>query len=174
MSNITLVIGGSRSGKSRYSEEISRSLVENPKKRYYIATAEAFDVEMQDRIKHHKEKRADTFITIEEPIKLSEAIEAIADKASIILVDCLTVWLGNLMYYNKREELTKLYDTLKELKIPVVMVSNETSWEVIPDNNEAREFINLSQNMNKNIATFADNLILCISGIPIAIKGELQ
>lgn len=174
MSNITLVVGGSRSGKSRYSEEISKSLVENPKKRYYIATAEAFDDEMKNRIRLHKEMRADTFITIEEPIKLSEAIESIADKASIILIDCLTVWLGNLMYYNKRQELTKLYDTLKKIDIPIVMVSNETSWEVIPNNTEAIEFINLSQTMNKDIAAFADNLILCLSGIPIAIKGELQ
>jgi adenosylcobinamide kinase/adenosylcobinamide-phosphate guanylyltransferase len=174
MKNISLVIGGSRSGKSRYSEEISKSLVDNPKKRYYIATAEAFDDEMKERIRIHRENRADDFITIEEPIKLSEAIESIADKASIILIDCLTVWLGNLMYYKKEEELNKLYKSLEQLDIPIVMVSNETSWEVIPDNDEAREFINLSQNMNIDIAKIADNLILCMSGIPIAVKGELQ
>ncbi len=174
MKNISLVIGGSRSGKSRYSEEISKSLVDNPKKRYYIATAEAFDDEMKDRIRIHRENRADDFITIEEPIKLSEAIDSISDKASIILIDCLTVWLGNLMYYKKEEELNKLYKSLENLDIPIVMVSNETSWEVIPDNDEAREFINLSQNMNMDIAKIADNLILCMSGIPIAVKGELQ
>lgn len=174
MSNITLVIGGGRSGKSRYSEKISRTLVEDSKKRYYIATAEAFDDEMKDRIRIHKEMRADTFITIEEPIQLAKAIQKIENDASIILIDCLSVWLGNLMYYDKKEELDIFYKAIRELNIPIVMVSNETSWEIVPNNLESIEFINLSQNMNREIASFADNLILCISGIPIAIKGELQ
>lgn len=187
MHKVTLIIGGGRSGKSTFAEKMAIKSNPNDKCRYYIATAEAFDGEMKSRIKKHQERRGDTFITIEESIHLSKAINQIQDKASSILIECLSVWLGNILYYHfksdesledkkNREdfmnfEINALLKVLKDVKCPVVIVSNETNLELFPqDNEECSIFIKRAEELNKRIASLADSLYFCVTGIPLKLK----
>ena len=108
--SIYLITGGARSGKSTYAENLALKLCKDSSRRCYIATAEAFDDEMRERIRLHQERRADKFFTVEAPIELSKAVTDVCEskKADVILIDCLTVWTGNLLYHERLEEKEKL------------------------------------------------------------------
>ena len=165
MKNITLITGGVKSGKSSYAVKLA---MQYDKPRIFIATAEAFDDEMQKRINRHKQERGINFKTIEEHIHLSKALKS--STGSICIIDCITVWINNLLYYEKIEEIELFLDTLKEPPCDVVIVSNEVGMGIIPDNKLSRKYADLLGATNQKIAKTADNVIFMVSGIPLYIK----
>jgi len=169
---VTLVIGGGRSGKSSWAEHYAQSL---PSPRAYLATAEGFDDEMKARIAAHQERRVGAFTTIEEAIEIGQAIANLSGEYSVCLIDCLTVWLGNLLYHEKdlKKYLTDFYDVLANPPCELVIVTNETGLGIIPGDQMSRVFRDEAGWMNQRVAQLADRVILLVAGIPLAIKGEL-
>lgn len=164
--HILLVTGGSRSGKSRVALE--RALLYD--RRVFIATAEAFDEEMRARIERHRAERGETFRTVEEPRCLAEALLAVQD-ADVILVDCLTVWLGNLMHYGGvEEEIPRFLDALRKVTTDVIIVTNEVGMGIIPHEAMTREYRDRAGFLNQDVAALADEVVLTVSGIPMTIK----
>lgn len=168
---MTLLTGGSRSGKSRYALEIA-SLYS---RKAFIATAEPFDDEMRSRISHHREERGFDYVTIEEPIDLAGAIRSLPADTEVAVVDCLTVWIGNLMYRvgEDVESYPQIDDLLRILESPpcdLVLVTNEVGMGIIPDNAMSRRYRDLAGSLNQRVASAADRVIVTISGIPLTLK----
>jgi Adenosyl cobinamide kinase/adenosyl cobinamide phosphate guanylyltransferase len=150
---LAFVIGGIKSGKTKFALKKAEEL--NNSKLYYIATARAVDEEMKDRIERHKRERGEKWITIEEPIEVDEALKKIP-KGSIIIIDCLTTWLTNLLIenYDVEEKTNKFLDILLKIKtdLDLFLISNEVGLGIIPDNPLARKFIDLSGNLHQKVA----------------------
>jgi adenosylcobinamide kinase/adenosylcobinamide-phosphate guanylyltransferase len=187
MHNVTLVVGGGRSGKSTFAENLALKTSKDENTRFYIATAEAFDSEMKNRIRIHQERRGNSFVTIEESIHLSKVVNEIQDNASCILIECLSVWLGNILYYHYRDneseedirkreefmdsEIDSLLDVLENVRCPVILVSNETNLEIFPKNDgESSIFIKRAEELNKRIAKLSSSMYFCVTGIPLKLK----
>jgi adenosylcobinamide kinase / adenosylcobinamide-phosphate guanylyltransferase len=168
--SITLVLGGARSGKSRLAE----SLAQDPK--YYIATAEAFDDEMKSRIEAHKSQRGGSWQTVEAPIALASEIKRLDRPEAFILVDCITLWLSNLLLadMNWEDELEQLLGVLGSLQGEVVIVSNEVGLGIVPDNALARRFRDAQGIANQSIAEVADVVVMMIAGMDLQLKGPQQ
>ncbi len=168
----TLVIGGARSGKSHYAEKLGAVW---PGKKVYLATAEAGDDEMKERIRLHRRRRGVEWITVEEPLALASTIDAHADPNVFILVDCLTLWLSNLLLAkrNIESETEQLIDALHRSVASIVLVSNEVGQGIVPDNAVARTFRDEAGKLNQRIAEAADRVVLVSAGLPLALKGEL-
>ncbi len=168
----TLVLGGARSGKSRYAEE----LVEAYGKGLYLATAEAVsdDEEMSTRILEHKKRRGNFWQTIEEPIDLANIIIGESSIDRPILIDCLTLWLSNLMFRDHDIDVVTaaLVGALKQSSGPVVMVSNEVGLGIVPDNGLARAFRDNAGRLNQNIAAVCDRVVFMAAGLPMIMKDE--
>lgn len=167
---LSLVLGGARSGKSVYAEQ----LVESVGGGVYLATAEAQDGEMQERVRLHRDRRGDVWRTVEEPINLADALKAnAAGESSPVLVDCLTLWLSNIMAVNRdvEAEINALIATLSAIGTPVVMVSNEVGLGIVPDNALARIFRDEAGRMNQRLAEVADRVIFVAAGLPLIMKG---
>ena len=164
---VTLVLGGARSGKSIYAE----GLVEVVGGGAYLATAEALDKEMQERVQIHRGRRGNLWRTVEEPLDLSDTLRA--HGAAPILVDCLTLWLSNIMAAGRdvESEINSLISTLSECEAPVVMVSNEVGLGIVPDNALARAFRDEAGRMNQRLATVADRVVFVTAGLPQIMKG---
>jgi adenosylcobinamide kinase/adenosylcobinamide-phosphate guanylyltransferase len=173
---VSLVIGGGRSGKSSYAQDYALSVCDGTSSRAYIATAEAIDEEMKKRIAAHQADRADRFITVEEPLEIARAIASLPSSVEVVVVDCLTVWMGNLLYHKGLQEgrypqMEELLALLKTPPFDIVLVTNETGLGLIPADPESRKFRDLAGWMNQDIAALAKNVILLVAGIPVAIKG---
>lgn len=168
LDSLTLVLGGARSGKSAYAE----SLFAGPGA-VYVATAEAIDDEMRERIARHRARRGDRWATVEAPLDLGDAVRAHARPASGVLVDCLTVWLGNLMHAGRDidREVRSLLESLTGLEAPVVLVANEVGLGVVPDNPMARAFRDHAGKLNQTLAARADRVVLVTAGLPLALKS---
>ena len=166
---VTLVLGGARSGKSRYAEWLIASY---PQPWVYIATAEAKDNEMAERIAAHKARRPTEWQTIEAPHDLPEALAAAPGDAAV-LVDCLTLWLSNLMLGNFKVEamIERLEQALATRTGPSVLVSNEVGLGIVPDNALARRFRDAQGALNQRIASKAARVIMMVAGIPVAVKS---
>jgi adenosylcobinamide kinase/adenosylcobinamide-phosphate guanylyltransferase len=166
---VTLVLGGARSGKSRYAEWLISTY---PKPWVYIATAEAKDSEMAARIAAHQARREAGWQTIEAPHELPEALGA-APAGAAVLVDCLTLWLSNLMLGAlKVEAMTaNLEQALAARPGPTVLVSNEVGLGIVPDNALARQFRDAQGTLNQRVAAQAGRVIMMIAGIPVAVKS---
>lgn len=166
---ITLVIGGARSGKSRHAEDIVLGSGLRP---VYIATAQARDPEMADRIRRHRDRRGDSWTTHEAPIALAAAIATHAAPDSALLVDCLTLWLANLLEagLDPETETAGLIDALAAAAGPVVLVSNEVGWGIVPDNALARAFRDHAGRVNQAVAAAADHAVLVVAGLPAILK----
>ncbi|MEM6710687.1 MAG: bifunctional adenosylcobinamide kinase/adenosylcobinamide-phosphate guanylyltransferase [Pseudomonadota bacterium] len=165
-----LVLGGTRSGKSRYAEAVCR---ETELTRIYIATAAAHDSEMQERIAGHKEMRAnDGWQTVEEQHDLASALVREMAPEQIVLVDCLTLWLTNRLLSDAEMpmEFDRLEATLKQRRGPVVLVSNETGLGIVPENALARRFSDLQGLLNQRMATLSTHVTLVAAGIPLTLK----
>ena len=164
---LTLVLGGARSGKSAYAESLFTE-----SGAVYIATAEAIDDEMRERIARHHERRDDRWTTVEAPVDLGGALRAHARSGPGVLVDCLTVWLGNLMHagHDTDHEAQTLVESLAGLEGPIVFVANEVGLGVVPDNPMARAFRDHAGRLNQALAARADRVVLVTAGIPLAIK----
>lgn len=177
MNQITLITGGARSGKSRYAVETAMK----SQKRVFVATAIAFDEGMRQRIAAHKTERAEKFNTIEEPCDLSNAIDKIPPNTDIVLIDCVTVWVGNLMHRHENnystfenfKEIDAFIEKLKTRPYNIIIVTNEVGDGIVPENKMARDFRDIAGRLNQNIAAIADNVVLTVCGIPTAIKGIL-
>jgi adenosylcobinamide kinase / adenosylcobinamide-phosphate guanylyltransferase len=167
---LTLVLGGARSGKSRHAEGLIAAL---PPPWTYVATAEAGDEEMAARIKSHRERRGAQWRTIEAPRELAKALAACGDGP--VLVDCLTLWLSNLMLAeaNVEEETVQLEETLAATKGPLVLVANEVGSGIVPGYPLGRRFRDMQGILNQRIAARAERVILMVAGLPLALKGTL-
>jgi adenosylcobinamide kinase/adenosylcobinamide-phosphate guanylyltransferase len=165
VSRITFITGGVKSAKSSFALEFA---LKYKKPRIFIATAVAFDDEMKKRIENHRLERGFEFETIEEPVELSNAIKK-AD-GNICIIDCITVWINNLLYYNRLDEIEKFTETLKNPPSDVVIVSNEVGMGIMPDNKLSRQYADILGKTNQKIANLADNVVFMISGIPLYIK----
>ena len=168
--SLTLVLGGARSGKSRYAEAITMA---SPSPWIYVATAEPFDDEMRARIAEHKSRRDENWETVDAPTDLAGAIED-APEDCTVLVDCLTLWLNNLMFrkINVEMAIENLEAALAKREAPTVLVSNEVGFGIVPDNAEARRFRDLQGRLNQRIAAIAGRVVLVVAGIPVLVKGE--
>ena len=165
---LTLVLGGARSGKSRYAESL---IVKLPPPWVYIATAEAGDVEMAARISAHRARRGPDWRTIEASRDLAGALSA-CDVAPV-LVDCLTLWLSNLMLANADidAETARLEHALATAKAPVVLVANEVGSGIVPEHALGRRFRDLQGVLNQRIAAHADCVTLMVAGLPLTVKS---
>lgn len=166
---LSLVIGGARSGKSRLAEAL---VMNSGAPRRYIATAQAWDDEMRDRIAAHRGDRGAAWETVEAPLDLCTALgEARKDEA--VLVDCATLWLTNHMLaeHDLSAESTALLAALASCPAPVVVVSNEVGWGIVPDNALARRFRDAQGRLNQQIAAQADLVLGVMAGLPIVLKG---
>ena len=168
-SDITLVLGGARSGKSSFAEKFAQK---SGLKQIYIATAEALDDEMRVRIQHHINDRGDQWETIEEPINIHDKIEEISNTGNIILIDCLTLWLSNIMAqeFDIEKMFQDLISSLKKAKGPIVIVSNEVGLGIVPSNPLARGFRDQAGRLNQQIAKISDNVFFTAAGLPLALK----
>ncbi len=167
---MTLVLGGARSGKSRYAESL---IAATPPPWTYVATAEAGDAEMAERIAAHQARRGSNWQTIEAPHDLPVALRT--SRGRPILVDCLTLWLSNLLLAddNIDEETALLEQALAAGSAPVVLVANEVGYGIVPEHPLGRRFRDLQGILNQRIAAQADRVVLVVAGIPLAVKGSL-
>jgi adenosylcobinamide kinase/adenosylcobinamide-phosphate guanylyltransferase len=168
---LTLVIGGARSGKSTFAEGL---VTATDRPRRYIATAEAWDDEMRDRIARHRLDRGGDWVTVEAPLDLPAALAA-ASRTEIVLVDCATLWLTNhlLAEHDLSLETAALVTALAACPAPVVIVTNETGWGIVPDNALARRFRDAQGRLNQRLAAEAGLVVTVIAGLPLVLKGHL-
>jgi adenosylcobinamide kinase/adenosylcobinamide-phosphate guanylyltransferase len=167
---LTLVLGGARSGKSRYAEALVTAAA---KAGTYIATAEAGDREMAARISHHRARRGAFWRTVEEPLDIAHAIAAEADPARPILVDCLTLWLSNLFGAGRivAHESEALLGALRDARGPVVLVANEVGMGLVPETPLGREFRDAAGQLNQAVAAQAERVVFVAAGLPLVLKG---
>lgn len=168
---LTLVVGGARSGKSALAE---RLVAASGRPRRYIATAEAWDDEMRDRIARHRLDRGSDWTTVEAPLDLPAALaDTTADEA--VLIDCATLWLTNhlLADHDLPAEASRLLTALATCPAPVVIVTNETGWGIVPENALARRFRDEQGRLNQRLAAEADLVVTVIAGLPLVLKGAL-
>jgi adenosylcobinamide kinase/adenosylcobinamide-phosphate guanylyltransferase len=165
---VILITGGARSGKSKRAETRTRAFPGQP---VYVATAEALDAEMETRIAIHRARRGTDWIEREVPLDLVESLLA-TDGGGARLVDCLTLWLSNLMHAERdwEREVSELAAALLRLKSPVVLVTNEVGLGIVPDNALARSFRDAAGIMNQTIADVADEVEFVVAGLPMKLK----
>jgi adenosyl cobinamide kinase/adenosyl cobinamide phosphate guanylyltransferase len=169
---LTLVLGGARSGKSRYAESLIAALPAPYRPPWaYVATAEALDTEMAERIAAHRARRGPQWHTIEAPRDLPAALASC--QRMPILVDCLTLWLTNLMLGDADidSETARLEEALAAAEAPVVLVANEVGYGIVPDQPLGRRFRDLQGTLNQRMAAQADRVVLMVAGLPLALKG---
>jgi adenosylcobinamide kinase/adenosylcobinamide-phosphate guanylyltransferase len=169
---IMLITGGARAGKSRYAERLMRA---RAGRHAVVATAVAGDAEMAERIARHKAEREKSWEVIEQPISLRAAIRNAARPDRIVLVDCLTLWISNLMAERREmeHEIAGLVGTLQNAAGPVIVVTNEVGFGIVPDNALARAYRDHLGRANQAVAAAADCVLLMVAGIPLALKGEV-
>jgi len=166
-----LILGGARSGKTALGERLAMRAGEKPA---YLATAEALDGEMRDRVQTHQRQRMGRFATIEEPIEVAEAIVAAAKSHDVILVDCLTLWITNLLGANQDvaaavEDLAVMLAQIKTAR--VILISNEVGLGIVPDNAMARSFRDLAGSAHQRLAEICDDVYFVVAGLPMTLKG---
>lgn len=170
MSGVSLVLGGARSGKSEYAERLVEQSQTN---KVYLATGQAGDVEMQARIATHRARRGASWTTIEEPLDLAQAILSHAAPDKALLVDCLTLWLSNLMGADRDvdAECDRLVAILAETQAPVALVSNEVGLGIVPENALARQFRDHQGRLNQRVAEVAGLVVFMAAGLPLVMKS---
>jgi adenosylcobinamide kinase / adenosylcobinamide-phosphate guanylyltransferase len=173
MGTITLITGGSRSGKSTYALKLA---LPYPRK-FFVATCEALDNEMAARIEAHRAARPPDFQTIEEPVEIVDAIEKLEGKADVVIVDCLTLWISNLMLSGDRDDQSilrradKAAASLKRAAFASIVVTDEVGAGIVPtDHAESRRFRDLLGWTNQKIAAVADDVVLMVAGYPVKVK----
>lgn len=170
---LQLILGGARSGKSRLAEQtaINTQLAVS-----YVATAQALDPEMQSRIEHHQNQRPAHWSLVEEPLYLANALQKIDSPNQIILVDCLTLWLTNLLLLDDQSvqqlECEQLLKVLPTLESEVILVSNETGLGVVPLGEISRRFVDEAGRLHQALGQIADKVVFCVAGFPMILKGE--
>jgi adenosylcobinamide kinase/adenosylcobinamide-phosphate guanylyltransferase len=171
---VIFITGGCRSGKSRYAlDYVNRHF----SKKLYLATCEVLDQEMAQRVENHKKMRGPEWQTVEEPLEVVEKVRRYGDEAEVVLLDCITLWLSNLLLKWDDDskvtgEVDRLIETLKKSQASFLIVSNEVGMGIVPADPLSRRFRDLSGTANQRIAEVADTLILMVSGLPIFLKGK--
>ncbi|MEN8262763.1 MAG: bifunctional adenosylcobinamide kinase/adenosylcobinamide-phosphate guanylyltransferase [Nitrospirota bacterium] len=175
--NITFIIGGARSGKSAFA--LNEAMKVEGRKAY-IATAEALDEEMRERIEKHKAERGSDWETCEAPLKISEVLLNMKNTNGVVLLDCLTIWLSNILLRaetpdpgieSPEETIRKFTDNLKKLNgMKLFIVSNEVGSGIVPENKLARRFRDLAGTLNQEVAGIANEVYMVTAGIPVKIK----
>lgn len=165
-----MVLGGARSGKSRHAQSLAEAMTPD---RIFIATAQAFDEEMRDRIARHQADRDASWRTIDAATALPQAIRAHGNGTRVLLVDCLTLWLSNLLLADHDLEAAgqDLAEAIAGASSPIVLVSNEVGFGIVPDNALARRFRDAAGRLNQRFAAACDATDLVVAGIPLRISG---
>ena len=168
-----LVLGGCRSGKSSFARQAADNIARDNK--IYLATCVPADREMKKRVKRHQDDRGPGWKTIEEPVLIHETIDRVCAQATVILVDCLTLWTSNLLFNGKDETgimaaAERLVDALNRSTCPVILVSNEVGYGIVPENSLARQFRDIAGLVNQRVARAVDKVIVSMAGIPVQIK----
>jgi adenosylcobinamide kinase/adenosylcobinamide-phosphate guanylyltransferase len=162
-----LVIGGARSGKSAYAE---RAALDSGLRVTYLATAQALDAEMAQRIAHHRARRPAGWHSVEEPVALADALAREAAPEACVLVDCLTLWLSNVLLAGREAEVERFLTALPALPGRILLVSNEVGWSIVPENALARRFRDEQGRLNQRVAALAERVTLVAAGLPLALK----
>ena len=169
----TLILGGVRSGKSRMAEQLATN---SKLPVFYVATATAEDEAMQTRIELHRVHRPDHWFVLEEPLRLASALKEQAASGHCVLVDCLTLWLTNLLLLEDeavfKNELTALLKVLPDLPGEIIMVSNETNMGIMPMGELSRRYCDEAGRLHQNLAKICDQVILTVAGLPHILKGK--
>jgi len=173
MPAITFITGGARSGKSRYALALARDYATKA----FVATAEPLDDEMRVRIARHKRDRDPAFTTVEAPRDVAAALAALPADMEGAVIDCLTVWLSNLLQEYGPDattypELERFLELLAAPPCDLIVVSNEVGMGIVPDNAMARHFRDLAGSVNEKVAALSDRVILMVSGLPLVLKGN--
>jgi adenosylcobinamide kinase / adenosylcobinamide-phosphate guanylyltransferase len=166
---VVLVLGGARSGKSRFAEGLAAG------EKHYVATAQAFDDEMRDRITVHQAQRGDGWVTHEAVTDLTDVLSRVMADGRFVLVDCLTLWLSNVMLAEQdwRGGLDALLTHLRDGRGTVVLVSNEVGMGLVPETPLGRAFRDAQGIVNQRVAEVADRVVFVAAGLPLALKGTL-
>ena len=167
----TLVLGGINSGKSAFAEALITNQTTTP---YYVATSVVLDQETQDKVSAHQTMRGPNWRTIDEPVELGAALEQLPT-GSVVLVDCLTMWLNNLVYHelNVGEYTQQLVETLSQSELNITLVSNEVGLGGISENALTRKFARLQGTLNQRIAVQSDRVAFVAAGLPMWLKGGI-
>jgi len=174
---LALVLGGARSGKSGYALSLAESL---PQPRLFVATCEPRDAEMQARVDNHQRERGPAWDTREACLDLPEILAAPPGGHGVVLVDCLTMWLTNLMLQEGanqagiQAECDRLTKALAAVRTPTILVSNEVGWGIVPENALARAFRDQAGLLHQKVARLADLVVLVVAGLPVVIKESEQ
>jgi len=165
-----LILGGARSGKSRRALELAREASQSP---VFIATAEAWDDEMAERIARHKTERGDEWSNIEAPLALIKALEDASQMGDLCVIDCLTLWLSNLMHNDRdvEAESNRLCQAISSLTVPVIVVSNEVGLGLVPETPLGRVFRDAQGRLNQDVAKVCDRVEFIAAGLPVLLKG---
>ncbi len=172
---VVLVMGGAKSGKSRISLDICNNLA---RKKMFIATAQALDNEMKERIRRHQEDRGGDWVTVEEPIEIIDKIRGFDSEDAVILLDCLTLWISNLFmkYGEFHQPVNELCDEfikqMTKAKGVIIVVSNEVGMGIVPDNDLARVYRDVAGSLNQRIARIARKVVTVMAGLPLVLKDE--
>jgi len=168
-----LILGGARSGKSRYAENLAKK---SGKEVIYIATAKIFDDEIKKRVERHQQDRQKAWKTIEEPLYLADALSKWSLPENILLVDCLTMWVTNLLSNNDetqlRTEVEKLVDHVQNLPGTILFVSNEVGMGIIPMGELTRRYVDEAGRLHQQLAQRVDNVTLMVAGLPLTVKPQ--
>lgn len=169
--SLTLILGGARSGKSSHAE---RLVLESGLEPCYLATGRAGDAEMAARIAAHRTRRGAAWQVVEEPLELATALEQLAGAGRAVLVDCLTLWVTNLLLAEREieAETDRLLAVLPTLQGPVVFVSNEVGLGIVPIDALTRAFVDATGTLHQRLAAMADRVELVVAGLPLRLKSE--
>jgi adenosylcobinamide kinase / adenosylcobinamide-phosphate guanylyltransferase len=164
-----LALGGARSGKSAYAQRLAETY---GSERLYLATAEPGDDEMAGRIARHRADRGQGWATLEEPLEVAQALDANARPGRVVVVDCLTLWLSNLMLAGREPgaEIARLVKAIEALAGPAILVSNEVGLGIVPERKLGREFRDWQGRANREIAQACDAAVLIAAGLPVQLK----
>ncbi|MEZ5480801.1 MAG: bifunctional adenosylcobinamide kinase/adenosylcobinamide-phosphate guanylyltransferase [Porticoccaceae bacterium] len=169
---LELILGGARSGKSRLAEQRCR---ESRLQLVYVATAQAGDKEMAERIAHHRSRRNSEWLLVEEPVDLATVVREYANVGHCLLVDCLTLWLSNCLYEkNWQQRRQDFFDALNSTEGQVIMVSNEVGMGVVPMGELSRTFVDESGFLHQQLAVLCQRVTLVAAGLPLDLKNELK
>jgi adenosylcobinamide kinase / adenosylcobinamide-phosphate guanylyltransferase len=173
---LALILGGARSGKSRYGLGLAARC---PAPRLFVATCEPRDAEMEARIEAHQQERGSDWATREVPLDLADAVSQAQNHYGVVLVDCLTMWVTNLLLQEGappgsiQTACERLLDCLAKTAAPTIMVSNEVGWGIVPDTPLARQFRDQAGWLHQRLAQVADLVVLVVAGVPMLIKSEM-
>jgi adenosylcobinamide kinase/adenosylcobinamide-phosphate guanylyltransferase len=166
---LTFIIGGARSGKSSLALKMAGN---GGGRKAYLATAQPLDDEMVRRIEQHKRERSPVWDTIEEPLKIRDELIDLSEKYDVVLLDCLTLWLSNILHttVDPLQELKEVIEVIKGVPYKLFIISNEVGMGIVPENELARTFRDVAGLMNQSIAAISDEVHTVVAGVPLRIK----